>query len=291
MQLSSASPTTPAKANAAHLAAQPQEPKAAQPESAKAHTKPIELKDAMPLASPEVAADQVTEAPAANASSATSNQLNRLAYVVEGRREGRSFGGSANLVWTKTTDSYSAELEITASRQYQLLFHERMESEGAVSEDGLAPARFDRERQPPTADSWLRTDGPGWLSNEASGVSAKEAEPDQDPVSLLLQFAHVLSKLTQGSTSVDVRQMQISLRLNTTPIAFEVEDREILFTPIGELQTLRLSLRSRQDVEPPTQMQVWVASGYNYLPVRIRIHQGADSLLVLAIAQAPQISR
>lgn len=260
-------------------------------ESAKAQTKSIESKKATPAAAPEIAPDHLAEVPVGSASSATSNQSNRLTYVVEGRREGLSFGGWAHLVWTKTSDSYSAELEITASRQYQLLFHDRMESEGAVSAGGLAPKRFDRERQPATADSWLRTDGPGWPSNDVSGAGATEVEPDQDPVSLLLQLAHVLAARALSSTSGDVQQMQIPLRLNTTPIAFDVAESEVLFTPFGELQTLRVSLRQDQDAERSMQIDVWVAHSYNYLPVRIRVRQGADSLLVLAIAQAPQIAR
>jgi len=204
---------------------------------------------------------------------------NRLEYSVSGQNEGQAFSGSARLLWSQTDSGYKAIFEMAASQRYSLLFSLRMESEGRVTPAGLVSDHFKEELQPPGAS----TSTPLASGNPA----ANGAVLVQDPLSSFLQLRHLLTSALAHDASSSGPPASIELQTTTHQLVFDTEENETLFTPFGEVETLRLSLRPVPGVDPRLQIHTWVSPRFEYRPMRLRIDVGAGTHLELSIAQMP----
>jgi hypothetical protein len=69
---------------------------------------------------------------------------------------------------------------------------------------------------------------------------------------------------------------------------YDVLSEERLYTPVGEVDTFHLKPR-RADQRPRGELsaEVWFAPSLQYLPVRIRIQQDADTYADMMLDAAP----
>ncbi len=103
-----------------------------------------------------------------------------------------------------------------------------------------------------------------WLSNTANFTYKKRKgsfniEPGvTDPLSTLFVIA---TKIQQGMTSISVRETDDN---DIETREYTVDGSEILATPIGSLETIKVSLNRRDST------QIWLAVDLNYLAVKVR---------------------
>jgi len=139
---------------------------------------------------------------------------------------------------------------------------------GEVTSTGLRPLEFrDQRGDKPAAVArfdWARKA----LTQEHDGKSETTdmVLPLQDRLSFLYNFAF--------QTAPDLRQgKEINITLTDgkglTKFHYVVAGREMLKTPAGELETVRLVKQRESKDDRGT--EIWFASGHDYLPVRILV--------------------
>ena len=139
---------------------------------------------------------------------------------------------------------------------------------GEVTSAGLRPLEFrDQRGDKPVAVAkfdWVKKT----LTQEHDGKSetTNMVLPLQDRLSFLYNFAfQAAPDLTQG------RKISVTLTdgKGLTGFHYIVAGREMLKTPAGELETVRLVKQRENQDDKGT--EIWFASGHDYLPVRILV--------------------
>ena len=139
---------------------------------------------------------------------------------------------------------------------------------GEITGAGLRPLEYrDQRGDRPAAVAkfdWARKT----LTQEHDGKTetTNMVLPLQDRLSFLYNFAFQRAPgLEQG------REIRITVTdgKGLTQFRYKVAGREMLKTPAGELETVRLE-KQRENQEDK-QTEIWFASGRNYLPVRVLV--------------------
>jgi len=71
---------------------------------------------------------------------------------------------------------------------------------------------------------------------------------------------------------------------------YDVLEPEVVETPFGLIDTLHVKPRRPDKPGNVLTIETWVAPGLQYLPVRLRINQDAETYLELVIERKPQQS-
>jgi hypothetical protein len=139
---------------------------------------------------------------------------------------------------------------------------------GEVTSTGLRPLEF-RDQRGDKPAAVARFDWAGkLLTQEHDGKSetTNMELPLQDRLSFLYNFAfQAAPDLKQG------REIRLTLTdgKGLTRFHYVVAGREMLKTPAGELETVRLV--KQRDSQDDRGTEIWFASGHDYLPVRILV--------------------
>ncbi len=182
--------------------------------------------------------------------------------------------GQASHTWSHDTQHYDMRVELKTTGVAALMrsFHYTQHSEGELGERGLRPLRFSVEQRGRASDE-VEFD---WAAGQAI-IRRGKREPrgvrilpgDQDVLSLWHQVG-----------IVGVRGLPTTLTVLTNksakPVLLEVVGAEGLRLPIGRLDTLRL--RAQADDGSLT-IDIWLATRYGMLPVRIRIADDEGEVL------------
>ena len=146
----------------------------------------------------------------------------------------------------------------------------RRSARGEVTSAGLRPTEFRDQRgdKPPAV---ARFDWVGQtLTREHDGKTetTKMVLPLQDRLSFLYNYAF------QSSPDLKTgKQIKVNLTdgKGVTPFQYNVAGTEMLKTPAGELEAVRL-VKQRDNAEDRG-TELWFASGRDYLPVRILVSE------------------
>jgi len=195
----------------------------------------------------------------------------RLKYDISGESKGFPYSANAELLWIKSAKTYEARMEIS----HFLLGSKVQTSSGLLTPRGLEPARY---------TSKFRGEEVAHFEREKNTVTFSAKTPDapllagaQDRVSIYLQIASMVAgapgKFPAG-TKVPIQT--IGDRSSESWI-FTVGASEKLNLPGGEVTAIRLW----QDAvgENDAKAEVWLAPSMEYLPVRIRVTQGANEFV------------
>jgi hypothetical protein len=208
-----------------------------------------------------------------------------VSYSVEGYFRG-PVTGDASVEWVREGRRYQVHMETDAG-----IFGARFSSEGDILAEGLFPRLFERVIRKP-----LSKDERTVMRMDADEVTMPDGKiiprPDdaQDAVSFLIQLSY--SFMLDPSTLVPGRsfKMQLMTPKRVAEVAFDVVGEELLDTPLGRIQTLRVKPRSTQSNAGDLVADVWFAPELMYLPVRITLALKNGSSLDMQMKRAPQIS-
>jgi len=258
---------------------------------------PLPVVEATDAASAPAAAADAASAPAivaaASAPAAAAKAFEwppstRLSYVLTGNYRGE-VNGSARVQWVRQDSRYQVHLDVAIGPSFAPLISRRMTSDGELGERGLTPRRYDEAtrvlfRQPGRATVLF---GPRWVT--LANGSQHEALPDvQDTASQFVQLTWLFTTRPELLRAGNTVTLALALPKRTDRWVYDVLGQEQLVTPIGVLDTYHLKPRLGER-RPGNELsaEVWFAPTLQYLPVRLRIAQDADTFIDLLLDSAP----
>jgi hypothetical protein len=186
-----------------------------------------------------------------------------LHYELQVRSRGLTVEGSARLDWQQDGQRYDARLELAAPG----LRPRVQQSSGAIDAGGLSPERFSDRSRSEQATHFDRGTGRVVFSNnqpQADWIAGM-----QDRLSVLLQLA-MLAAAQPGRWRPGT---QVVIPTATTREAdewiFRVLAEEALVLPGGTLSALKLERLPRREFDQ--KVELWLAPGLAYAPVRLRL--------------------
>ncbi len=208
----------------------------------------------------------------------------RLDYRLEGHRNG-PLQGDARVEWRRQGEQY----EVMVSVRLPPWFERRMISHGVIGPTGLMPRRYDQETQVALRDLrratvLLAPDGEVTLAN---GQSAQAPAGVQDSASQFVQITWLF--LTQAASLPVGSEVTLPLVLphRVGQWVYDVVAQETVFLPIGPVEALHLKPRPNSGKPNEVSVEMWMAPQLQYLPVRLRLQQDADTHLELTLKHAP----
>lgn len=223
---------------------------------------------ATPTATPDI---PVSVAPAQTTASSITTVPARIApsmrlrYAVSGHARERTFTGQATLTWQHDGQHYEAHLE----QDGEGLMRRHQRSAGRVTAAGLAPRRY-AERARHEEAVHFEQDGRLAIFS-ANRPPAPMQDGAQDRLSVLLQLGARIAARPQAYPPGAQLEVQAATTREALIWRFQVEGAEELQLPGGHQATLRLVRRPAGEFEP--RLEVWLAPGLDYAPVRLRLTQ------------------
>jgi hypothetical protein len=187
----------------------------------------------------------------------------RLHYEVQASYRGLPLQGEGELSWRHDDQDYEAQLEVRSP----LLGTRRQRSTGRITAQGLAPLYFLDKGRSEQATHFDREGGRVTFSNNKPDAAL--AAGVQDRLSVLLQLAALIG----GQPQRFPPGTQVALPTASTSEAetwlFSVEGEEELQLPGGTVRALKLQRAPRKPYDQ--RVELWLAPGLDYAPVRIRL--------------------
>lgn len=287
-----------ASAPAASAASAPEDVKPAAGVEAQASAPPVA---AEPLPGPTVfeavASEAVSPAvvAAASAPSGSASAVafewppsTRLTYKLLGNYRGE-IHGNARVQWVRAGSRYQVHMDVAVGPSFAPLMSRNMTSDGELSEAGLVPRRYDEATklpfQSPRRVAVMFTPETVTLANG----STRAAMPGvQDTASQFVQMTWLFTTQPDLLRVGNSISLPLALPRRMDRWTYDVLAEQRLYTPVGEIDTFHLKPQRAGD-RPRGELsaEVWFAPSLQYLPVRIRIQQDADTYVDLMMDASP----
>jgi hypothetical protein len=193
--------------------------------------------------------------------------------------------------WIRVGLRYQVHMEAIIGASFAPLLVRRASSEGELGDSGLAPRRFEGEQRVPfKVRRWAMSFDP-----ERVRLSDGKEEPAppgvQDEASMFVQLTWLFTTQPQRLQVGRTVEMPLALPRRVEMWHYDVIGEEMLQMPFAEVHTVHV--KPRRIAKPGGDMtaEMWFAPGYQYLPVRIRINQDADTFVDLQLQRPPQQAR
>lgn len=262
-------------------------------EAASAPDDTLLVASAVAVASPASAPPAVTQASAPDAArngpAFVWPKASRVSFKLVGYFRG-PIEGKAAVEWVRQGDRYQVHLDAAIAPFGSV----SMISEGVIKAEGLQPARYENTTRKLIGKDTIRVVD---LKEEEivmpSGDRLPRPEGIQDAVSQLIHLAYQFMMnpgLAKQGKSVELK---VALVRKIETIVYEVVGEESLDTPIGQVPTLHIKPRrvvaAQANAQPDLgSIEVWLAPGLQYLPVRILTKMDGDNHLDMLMERAPQ---
>jgi hypothetical protein len=169
------------------------------------------------------------------------------------------------LLWRHDGQSYEARLEVSA-----LLMPSRSQrSIGQITEDGLEPKRFSDKS---------RTEEAAHFERDRHKIIFSTNRPEaplltgaQDRLSVMLQLGAMIAGDPRKFPEATTIEIQTASTRDAETWQFTVGGEEQLQLPGGTVATLKLIRNPRREFDQ--KVELWLAPGMDYVPVRLRLTQ------------------
>lgn len=187
----------------------------------------------------------------------------RLLYALAGESKKLQYSARGELLWKQDGQRYEATL------QASMLFlgSRTRTSTGNITPEGLAPQRF--------SDKW-RTEMAAHFDQQNHRASFSANTPDvalqtaaQDQLSVILQIAGILAAEPTKYSAETALAIQTIGPKDADVWIFTVGAAEKIYVPHGGIDTLKLTRNPRKEFDQ--KVELWLAPGMGYLPVRLKI--------------------
>jgi hypothetical protein len=238
---------------------------------------------------PAVVEPAPVEVPAMSASAQPDPEWplsSRLVYALVGHYQG-PVHGDAEVEWLRQGDRYQMRLRVSIGPKFAPFMSRELVSSGRLTPDGIRPERYDEDTRILFGSKrrvGLTLDHQ--ILRLANGRQLVAPEGVQDSASQFVQLAWWF--LTGRERAEVGRRIELPLALPFALRAwrYEVVERVELDTPLGRRGAWHLRPEG-VDATGALLAQVWLAPELQYLPLRIRIEQGANSWVELTLQEAP----
>lgn len=283
----SAPPPEPAPAAADPVVAQASAPPPASPPVPPPAPTVPESPPPAPLPASTTATAAASPAPTASAAAATRFEWppsTRLSYTLVGDYRG-PVHGNARVEWLRRGDQYQVHLEVNMGA----VVSRRMSSEGRLTEQGLAPQRYEEVTTALFRDTRrqvVRFEGDRVVL--ATGVAQPALPQVQDTAS---QFVQLTWLFTTNADRLRVGQsveVPLALPRRMDRWVYDVRTEEEVETPAGRIRAFHMVPRRVAVPQGELLVESWFAPSLQYLPVRIVIRQGDQAWVDLTLSRLPQ---
>lgn len=263
---------------AASAASEPAEPP---PEPASATSAPMAEAASAPVVAP---AETAASAPPFEWPVAT-----RVTYVLTGYFRGEVHG-TAQVEWVREDDRYQVHLDVFVGLQVAPLMSRRMTSEGRITPEGLKPERYDQVTKMAFSSPYRAVVrlAPDHVVL-ANGQRRASLPGLQDTASQFIQLAWQFSTQPGSLKPGAVIDVPLALPRAVSVMRYDVSEPEMLWTPFGEVPVMRLKPRQAPRAGGDLSVEMWIAPQYRHLPIRLRIHQDAETFVDLMITKPPEL--
>jgi hypothetical protein len=188
-----------------------------------------------------------------------------LHYQVTAHTRGLVLNAQGQLHWRQDGNEYEAKLELLGG-----LFPKRtQESTGRITAEGLAPQRFSDKARSEEAAHFQRDEGK--VSFSSNRPDAPLMPGAQDRLSVMLQLGAMIAGNPKNFGPGATISIQTASTRDAEVWQFTVEGEEALQLPGGELKALKLIRNPRKEFDQ--KIELWLAPGMDYVPVRLRLTQ------------------
>jgi hypothetical protein len=188
-----------------------------------------------------------------------------LHYKVTVQTRGLTLNGQGRLHWRHDGNEYDARLELSGG----LLPSRIQQSTGRITAEGLAPLRFSDKARSEEAAHFQREEGKvSFSSNRPDALLASGA---QDRLSVMLQLGAMIAGKPKNFGPGATISIQTASARDAEVWQFTVEGDEALQLPGGALNALKLIRNPRKEFDQ--KIELWLAPGMDYVPVRLRLTQ------------------
>jgi hypothetical protein len=188
-----------------------------------------------------------------------------LHYKVMAQVKGMDLTGEGELLWRNDGHDYEAKLEVRAP----FVRTRTQTSTGQVTAQGLEPLRFADKNRSEQAAHFQRDKGV--VSFSGNRPDAPLLAGAQDRLSVMLQLGAMIG----GAPRKFPPHTEIAVQTADTQEAqgwtFTVEGMEQLHLPGGNVAALKLIRNPRKEYDQ--KVELWLAPGMDYVPVRLRLTQ------------------
>lgn len=234
-----------------------------------------------PTAPPPPAPDSAAATPPATAASAAEPAFlaqwpgdTRLRYTLGGNYRGE-LHGDARVLWQREGTRYHTAVQLDVG----LLLSMSLTSQGQITAAGLQPAVF--EEQVRQRRRGVRLDEDVRLNN---GERLPRPAGVQDAASQFVELGHRLATGQISAQPGSAITLWLARPGGVDEWTYDVVGEDTLHLPrLGAVRALHFKPRPLAKPRGPIQAEIWFAPTLQYLPVRIRITQGADSHMDLLV--------
>ncbi len=281
-----AAPPPPEPVLAPEVAPKVAEPAPTPPAAAEAAAPAPAMPSAVPAAAPE--APVVAAAASAPATAFEWPPSTRLSYRLNGNYRGE-VSGNAAVEWVRQGTRYQVHLDVAIGPSFAPLVSRRMTSDGELTPNGLQPQRYDEETKALFGTPRRRSVVIGAERiTLANGNPRERPAQVQDSASQFVQLTWLFTTQPERLQPGNSVELNLALPNNVDKWTYDVLERETLDTPVGPLDTFHL--KPRRETRPGGDLvaEMWIAPSLQYLPVRIKIRQDADTWVDMVLQRAPQ---
>jgi hypothetical protein len=191
----------------------------------------------------------------------------RYHYEVLAQSKGFTIKGQAELDWRVANGEYEARMSMSSPVPFIKPRVQR--STGLVTEQGLAPLRFSDKVRSEEAAHFDREQGKVIFSTNKPEASLEPGA--QDRLSIVMQLGAMLAGKPSKFPAGTQITMQTASTKEAEPWTFTVEGPETLDLPGGRTKAVRLTRNPRKEYD--VKVELWLAPGAAYAPVRLRLTQ------------------
>lgn len=261
-------------------------------DAAPPETAPQPTPQPTPAAADSTAATTPAEAPPQTASAAATPEQESfpryqvrpppsvdLKYEVRALRQGKEVYGSGRIVWHADGQRYRIDGEAG------VLFFTvlRFQSQGGFDDFGVAPQSYVEKRMRKDESVTHFEPSPGSIRFSSSTASYPRNGGEQDRASIVWQLASIgLGDPAQYAPGAQLRVFVAGIR-NAEPWLIQVIGQEQIDTPAGAMQAWHVS-RVPRPGSRDQKLDIWLAPGHSWYPVRLRFTEASGEYLDLAVS-------
>jgi len=202
-----------------------------------------------------------------------------LKYEVRALRQGKEVYGSGRIVWHADGQRYRIDGEAG------VLFFTvlRFQSQGGFDVFGVAPQSYVEKRMRKDESVTHFEPSPGSIRFSSSTASYPRNGGEQDRASIVWQLASIgLGDPAQYAPGAQLRVFVAGIR-NAEPWLIQVIGQEQIDTPAGAMQAWHVS-RVPRPGSRDQKLDIWLAPGHSWYPVRLRFTEASGEYLDLAVS-------
>lgn len=202
-----------------------------------------------------------------------------LHYTIRASQKGLTLDGTAHVKWRAADGSYSVSSESRAAILGKILENR---SEGRIDAFGLAPVTWYEKRTRKEGNTTSFDRAAKSVTFSVGEKSYPLLGGEQDRASAQWQLAAVARAAPEKMVAGSEWRFFVAGRRDAEQWTFKVVGRDKIRTALGTLEAVHFTKSPPAD-EPDQKLDLWLAPGKEWYPVKLRLEENAGEFIEQAI--------